>query len=71
MNKQVQNQYITHKIAKYSSIITRDILLQTPMNTVDFNRFENEQTLYIDYRKTEIAKSIQANLPLGRVLIKN
>ncbi len=71
VNKQVQNQYITHKIAKYSSIITRDILLQTPMNTVDFNRFENEQTLYIDYRKTEIAKSIQANLPLGRVLIKN
>lgn len=71
VNKQVQNQYITHKVAKYNSIITRDILLQTPMNTVDFNRFENEQTLYIDYRKTEIAKSIQAYLPLGRVLIKN
>jgi len=41
------------------------------MNTVDFYRFENEQTIYIDERKDEIAKSIQANLPLGRVLIKN
>lgn len=71
VNKQIQNQYITHKIVKYNSIITRDILLQTPMNTVDFARFENEQESYIDYRKDEIAKSIQVNLPLGRVLIRN
>ena len=71
VNKQVQNQYITHKVAKYNSIITRDTLLQTAMNTVDFTRFENEQDSYINDRKSEIAKSIQANLPLGRVLIKN
>jgi len=58
-------------VTSYNSIILRDILLQTPMNTVDFYRFENEQTIYIDERKDEIAKSIQANLPLGRVLIKN
>lgn len=71
VNKQIQNQYITHKVAKYNSIITRDILLQTPMNTVDFARFENEQEVYINFRRDEIAKSIQTNLPLGRVLIKN
>ena len=70
VNKQVQNQYITHKVAKYNSIISKDMLLQTPMNTIDFSRFENEQALYIKYRNAEIANSIQANLPLGRVLIK-
>lgn len=71
VNKQVQNQYITHKVAKYNSIISKDMLLQTQMNTIDFSRFENEQASYIKYRNTEIANSIQANLPLGRVLIKN
>lgn len=71
VNKQIQNQYITHKIAKYNSIIIRDILLQTPMNTIDFNRFENEQEEYINSRRDEIVRLIQGNLPLGRVLIKN
>lgn len=58
-------------LAKYNSIITRDILLQTPMNTVDFARFENKQEVSINFRRDEIAKSIQTNLPLGRILIKN
>lgn len=71
VNKQIQNKYITHKVSKYKSIIARDILLQTPLNTVDFESFENNQLDYIEFRKDEIAKSIQANLPLGRVLIKN
>ena len=71
INKQIQNQYITHKVEKYKSIINRDILLQTPINTIDFEKFENEQENYINYRRDEIAKLIQSNLPLGRVLIKN
>ena len=71
VNKRIQNQYITHKVAKYNEIIARDILLQTPMNTVDFARFENEQVTYINYRKDKIASLIQSTLPFGRVLIKN
>ena len=71
VNKQIQNKYISHKVVKYREIIARDMLLQTPLNTVDFERFENEQNVYIEHRNKEIAKSIQANLPLGRVLIKN
>ena len=71
VNKSIQNQYITHKVAKYNAIISRDILLQTSMNTVDFNRFENEQETYINARKADIARLIQSTLPLGRVLIKN
>ena len=67
----IQNQYITHKVVKYKSIISRDIILQTPMNTVDFVKFENEQSNYIYERQQAIAKSIQDNLPLGKVLIKN
>ena len=71
VNKGIQNQYITKKVVKYNSIIERDVILKTPMNTVDFERFENEQSLYIYKRQKIIAKSIQENLPLGRVLIKN
>ena len=71
VNKGIQNQYITKKVVKYNSIIERDVILKTPMNTVDFERFENEQSLYIYERQKIIAKSIQENLPLGRVLIKN
>lgn len=71
VNKSIQNQYITHKVAKYNSIIARDIILQTPINSVDFNRFEQEQSAYIEERQKTIAKSIQDNLPLGKVLIKN
>lgn len=71
VNKGIQNQYITNKVVKYNSIIARDIILQTPMNTVDFEKFENEQSDYIYERQKIIAKSIQENLPLGRVLIKN
>lgn len=71
VNKSIQNQYITNKVVKYNSIIARDIILQTPMNTVDFTKFENEQSNYIYDRQKYIAKSIQENLPLGRVLIKN
>ena len=71
VNKSIQNQYITNKVVKYNSIIERDIILQTPMNTVDFTKFENDQSNYIYERQKYIAKSIQENLPLGRVLIKN
>ncbi len=71
VNKSIQNQYITHKVAKYRDIIDIDILLQTPINTVDFNRFTDEQGIYIKNRTYEIAKMIQAGLPLGRVLIKS
>ncbi|MBQ8762178.1 MAG: DUF262 domain-containing protein [Clostridia bacterium] len=71
VNKSIQNQYITNKVSKYKEIIARDILLQTPINTIDFSRFTSEQDKYIESRTIVIAREIQTSLPLGRVLIKN
>jgi hypothetical protein len=47
-----------YKVAKYKSIIERDIILQTPINTVDFEKFECEQNKYIYERQHTIAKLI-------------
>lgn len=58
-------------MSKYNCIILRDKILQAPMNSVDFSKFESEQNIYIHERQQAIAKSIQNNLPLGKVLIKN
>lgn len=71
VNKSVQNKYITEKAPKYHSIIEKDKILQTTMNTVDFSKFKDNQKNYIYKRQKEIAKLIQNNLPLGKVLIKN
>ena len=71
VNKSIKNQYITHKTAKYNEIIAKDLLLQTPINTIDFAKFTNQQQSYIKERANIIAETIQASLPLGRVLIKN
>ena len=71
VNKSIKNQYILHKVSKYREIISKDILLQTPINTIDFEEFINDQAVYIHKRTCEIAKNIQFYLPLGRVLIKN
>lgn len=71
MLKSIQNKYITEKAPKYHSIIEKDKILQTPMNTVDFSKFKDNQKNYIYKRQKEIAKLIQNNLPLGKVLIKN
>lgn len=71
VNKSVQNKYITEKAPKYHSIIEKDKILQTTMNTVDFSKFEADRENYIYERQKEIAKLIQNNLPLGKVLIKN
>ncbi len=71
VNKRIQNQYISSKVVQYRQIIKRDNILQTAINTVDFVRFENEQEKYIIERQSEIAKLIQENLPLCKVLIKN
>jgi hypothetical protein len=57
-------------VAKFNDIISRDILLQTPINTIDFSKLENEREFYIKERKN-IAKLGQNNLPLGKVLISN
>lgn len=69
VNKSVQNKYITQKVAQYRAIIARDNLLQTPINTIDFERFENEGENYIKFRQKDIARRIREELPFGRVLI--
>lgn len=70
VNKQIQNKYITDKVTKYKEIIERDKILQTSMNTIDFDRFEREGESYIKSRQEDIALQVQNHLPFGRVLIK-
>lgn len=70
VNKKIQNRYIKHKVAQYNDVIARDIILQTPINTVDFDEFEKKGKSYIDSRKNEIAEIIRDTFPLGKVLIK-
>lgn len=69
VNKSIQNEYITNKVKSYEEIIAKDKLLQTSMNTADFKLFEKDREKYIKYRQTEIAKMVQNDLPLGKVLI--
>ena len=69
VNKKIQNQYITEKVVEYEKIIPKDLLLQTPLNTVNFVRFEKEQDKYIFERQEKIAELIKESLPLGKVLI--
>lgn len=69
VNKKVQNKYITYKRAEYDRIIPMDVMLQTPINTVDFERFEEEKDRYIRNRQFAIAKAIQQNFFFGKMLI--
>lgn len=69
VNKSIQNKYITHKVAQYEIIIAKDRLLQTPINTIDFIKFENDRELYIKERQKTIASKIRDEFPFGKVLI--
>lgn len=69
VNKSVSNQYITRKVTCYKEIIEKDKVLQTPINTLDFNKFEKDGQRYIKERQIEIASKIREELPLGKVLI--
>lgn len=69
VNKKIKNKYITQKVPQYNAIIAKDKILQTPINTIDFSAFENNGKSYIKQRQQDIAKKIQAELPMGKVLI--
>ena len=69
VNKSISNKYINKKVVAYREIIERDILLKTAINTIDFQRFENEQVSYIKERQKDIAYLVREHLPLGKVLI--
>ncbi len=71
INKKIQNSYISEKIIQYKRIIDKDKILQTTMNTIDFDEFEEKKEEYIIKRQKEIAKLIQKDFPLGTVLITN
>ena len=70
VNKKIKNKYITDKIPEYNKIIPNDLILQTPINTVDFDEFENRKFDYITERQVAIAKSIRKDLPFGQKLIE-
>ncbi len=69
INKTISNKYITVKIEKYKIAIEKDRLLQTNINTVDFDRLITEKEKYINERKNSIAKIIKESFPLGEVII--
>lgn len=70
VNKKIKNKYISYKIIEYNRIIPKDITLQTKINTIDFDLFENEQINYIYQRQREIAEEIYSNFTLAKVIIK-
>ena len=69
INKSIKNKYITEKKIEYERIIPQDIMLQTRMNTVDFDKFEREKEKYIKERQCKIAESIQREYRLGNKII--
>ena len=71
VNKSISNNYITVKLPKYLTIIAKDALLRTTMNTVDFNKFETDKKAYVETRQEEIAKEVYNNMPFGKVVLIN
>ena len=70
VNKKIQNKYLDKKVPSYRLIIPKDIILQTPTNTMDFDKFESDREKYIEERQAEIALLLYNNLPMAKVLIK-
>ena len=69
VNKSISNKYITYKKPKYEVIIKKDAILRTPVNTVDFVKFEADKKTYVESRQKDIAKTIQNTFPFGNVLL--
>ena len=69
VNKKIQNKYISEKVIEYNRIIPKDVVLQTPLNTVNFKLFEQKRDLYIKDRHERIALGIMNNFNCGRLLI--
>ena len=70
VNKKIKNKYIADKVSEYEKIIPNDLMLQTAINTVDFEEFEDRKFDYITERQTLIAKNIRQDLPFGQKLIE-
>ena len=71
VNKTIKNKYIDLKVFYYNQIIPNDLSLKTPMNTIDFVKFENERKSYIIERQKDIALTIKNTFPFGAILIKD
>jgi len=69
VNKKIKNKYISDKIVEYNRIIPRDVTLNSGINVVDFQRFENLKSRYILERQNKIAEYIYSNFNLGNILI--
>lgn len=69
INKKIQNKYIDEKINGYNMIMSKDLALQTKMNSVDFEKFKKYKTEYIIERQREIAQIIYDSFPLSKVII--
>ena len=70
VNKKIQNNYISDKRKEYDKIKKKDNLLNTEIEEVDFDKFEQEKDVYIQKRQLEISEYICNKFPLGKVLIE-
>ncbi len=70
VNKKIQNKYIENKREEYDRIIPKDAILQTPMNTIDFDAFEKDKEEYVYRRQREIAMHIYEEFPCGKMFIE-
>ncbi|MBR4419474.1 MAG: DUF262 domain-containing protein [Clostridia bacterium] len=69
VNKAISINYISLKLPKYRTIITKDALLRTTINTVDFAKFETDRKNYVETRQREIAEEIYRTFPFGSVVL--
>ncbi len=69
VNKSISNNYLTVKLPKYTTIIAKDALLRTTMNTVDFAKFETDRKAYVETRQKQIANIIRTTFPFGSVVL--
>lgn len=69
VNNIIKNKYITCKSEEYKKIFDKDVALQTNMNKIDLDEFENRGMAYIDKRKEDIAEIIYNTFPLAKRII--
>lgn len=68
VNKKIKNKYLDVKVPDIKKIIKKDKLLQTEINTVDFDEFERRKGNYIKERQEKIADKL-LELPFAQKLI--
>lgn len=70
VNKRIQNKYITEKKEEYIRIYNKDRALQTSINSINYDEFENNRKDYILKRQKYIVSCVYNNFELAQLIIK-